>query len=114
MHMNCLMNPILSFLASALSGSFFVFIIEGPPYFALRIFLCFVGLVPFLCASLQDRFLSRLLSFLGFSLPLSLYAGEGIWFSMRYYYEIPLFPSILLFLVWVWLLSSVHLLIFSL
>ena len=108
------LNFWIGFLISALSGSIFAFLVLNDRFPFLSIILCGIGLTPFLWCSLQKNLKLRLLAFLGFSFPIILYVGEGIWFSTRYFYQISLIPAIFIYLVWAWFLGSVHWLIFSL
>jgi apolipoprotein N-acyltransferase len=112
--MNYLVSPVLSFLASALSGTLFIFFAQRDftPYIGLS--TCCVGLIPFLWMTLHGGLKCRIFSFLGFSFPIILYVGEGLWFSSRYFYQIGFIPSVFIYLVWIWFLGAFHILIFSL
>lgn len=105
---------LIKILASAVSGCAVVMSasFDLPEPFAAA--LACTALIPFLAACLDGRLSCRLASWAAFSVPLILYVGEGMWFSLRYFYEVPFVPSVLIYVVWVWLFSSLHWLLFSL
>jgi apolipoprotein N-acyltransferase len=107
-------NIVVPFFASMISGlclDAFTYR-EGISFTASLVFC--LGLIPFFWGILQEKKTTRFAAFIGFSLPISFLVGEGIWHSLRYYYQVPFLPSVLIFTGWVWVAGCLKWLILSL
>ncbi|MDP3979847.1 MAG: hypothetical protein Q8Q33_00375, partial [Chlamydiota bacterium] len=105
---------IKSFLGSLLSGIVFAWIYSCNTITCLQIILACFSLGPFLNGCLAENWKESFLAYIGFSVPIVITLGEGLWFGMHYYYQLSMIPSLLVFVVWVWILSTLHWLVFAL
>jgi len=99
-----------SFLFSGAAGICLIFCVYSNNIISF-LYFCF-GLIPLFWFSFWGKKKALFFAFLGFSLPVSFLVGEGIWHSLRYYYQVPFLPSVVIFLGWVLLAGCLQWLIF--